>query len=56
MCPTRDLDHVTVSVEVLVDGVRIGDEVAGVAFEQLVDGQAVVRAGIAVKHLFFGGY
>jgi len=42
MGPARDFNHFTIGVEMLVDGVRVGDEVALVVFKQGVDGDAVV--------------
>jgi len=56
VCPARDFNDVTLFVEMLVDGVCVGDEVTLVALEQVVDGEAVVFARIAVKHVLFWGY
>ena len=47
--PASDLDDVAGLVEVIVDGVGIGDEVALVAGEEAVDGRAVVLVRIAVE-------
>ena len=56
VCPTADFNDVTFAVEVLVDRVRIGDEVALVILEQSIDGATIVRARIAIKHVLFWGY
>jgi hypothetical protein len=49
--PTPDFDDVALGVQVVVNGMGIGDEVALVAFEQLVDGGTVVLLGVAVEHM-----
>jgi hypothetical protein len=47
--PAPDLDDVAGLVEVIVDGVGIGDEVALVAGEETIDGLAVVLVRVAVE-------
>ena len=46
-----DLLHVAARVEVVVDRVRVGDEVAAVAGEHVVDGVAVVAARVLEEHV-----
>jgi hypothetical protein len=41
--PARDLDHLAAAEEVVVDGVRVGDQVALVASQERVDRFGVVR-------------
>jgi hypothetical protein len=49
--PTSDLDDIAGFAEVLVDGVRVGDEVASTVAEQLVDRCAVMTLGVAIQHV-----
>ena len=52
--PAPDLDHVAVFVEVIVDRVGIGDEMALVAGEQAIDGLAVVPVRVPVEDVPLG--
>ena len=49
--PASHLGHGTGGVQVVVDDVRIGHEVARVSGKQLVDCCAVVALGEAVEHV-----
>jgi len=49
--PAADLDDVARAIQVVVDGVRIGDQIAGVAGQQAVYGRAVVAARVPKQHV-----
>ncbi len=51
MGPAADLDDVAVAVQVVVDGVSIGDQVARVAGQQAVDRRAVVASRVPKQHV-----
>jgi hypothetical protein len=52
--PAPDLDHLAARVEVVVDRVRVGDEIALVAREQPVDAGAVVPRRVVEDHVPLG--
>ena len=49
--PAADLDDLAGLVEVVVDGVGVGDQVALVAFQPLVHGGLVVLEGVVEEHV-----
>ena len=49
--PAADLDDRAVGIEMVVDDVRVGDEIALVAREQPVDAGAVVAGRVAEEHV-----
>jgi hypothetical protein len=54
MSPTGYLDDVAGLVQVVIDGVRVGDEIAFVAAEESVDRFAVVFRRVGIKHVPLG--
>jgi hypothetical protein len=52
--PAGDLDERAALVEVVEDGVRVGDEVALVSVEQTVDRGRVVLGGVLEEHVPLG--
>ncbi len=55
MRPASNFDDLAIAVEVVVDDVRVGDEVAAVAVEQLSRGACVVRLRELEQHVLFRG-
>jgi hypothetical protein len=54
MSPARDLDDVTAAVQVVVDGVRVRDEIAVVAGQHAVDHFAIVLGRIGEQDVSLG--
>lgn len=52
--PTATLDDVACLIEVVEDRVRVGDELAGEAAQQLVDGCGIVLRRVAEEHVLLG--
>ncbi len=55
VAPAADLHHASIDVEVVIDGMRVGDEVAAIARQHPVHGFTVVLRGVAVENVPRGG-
>ena len=54
MSPTRHLDDVAAAVQVVVDGMRVGDQIAAIAGQHAVDGLLVVLGRVRVQDVPLG--